>query len=36
MKDFPPLTGQPELVRRVWEEVDLHAYNFIWNLLLCF
>ena len=36
LRDLPPLTGQPELVRQVWEEVDSHAYNFIWNLLLCF
>jgi methoxylated aromatic compound---corrinoid protein Co-methyltransferase len=36
LKDFPSLSGNPDLVRRVWEEVDSHAYNFIWNLLLCF
>jgi len=34
--DLPPLSGDRELVRRIWEEVDSHAYNFIWNLLLCF
>jgi len=36
LKELPPLSGNPDLVRRVWEEVDSHAYNFIWNLLLCF
>jgi hypothetical protein len=36
LKDSPALSGNPDLVRRVWEEVDSHAYNFIWNLLLCF
>jgi hypothetical protein len=35
-RDLPPVTGNRDLVRRVWEEVDAYAYNFIWNLLLCF
>jgi hypothetical protein len=34
--DLPPLSGNRELVRRVWEEVDSYAYTYIWNLLLCF
>ena len=36
MAELPPLSGKPALVRSVWEEVDSHAYHFIWNLLLCF
>jgi uroporphyrinogen-III decarboxylase len=35
-EEFPRLCGNRDMVRSVWEEVDSHAYNFIWNLLLCF
>ena len=36
LRDWPPLSGDAALARRVWEEVDLFAYTYIWNLVLCF
>jgi hypothetical protein len=33
---LPPMTGDPALVRRVWEGVDSLAYTFIWQVLLSF
>ncbi|HXL02670.1 MAG TPA: hypothetical protein PK016_06085 [Candidatus Atribacteria bacterium] len=35
-KELPPLSGDPELVRRVWEEVDFLGYLFIWHCLVSF
>jgi uroporphyrinogen-III decarboxylase len=36
VRQWPRLTGDAVLVRRIWEEVDTHAYSFIWNLVFCF
>jgi hypothetical protein len=35
-KDFPQLSGDKELVKRVWEEVDGLGYMYIWQVLLSF
>jgi uroporphyrinogen-III decarboxylase len=35
-KELPPLTGDPDLVRRVWENVDALGNTYIWQLLLSF
>lgn len=36
IKDLPKLSGDPELVRKVWEEIDLLGYIFIWHCLVSF
>ncbi len=35
-RELPPLTGDLELVRKIWEEIDLFAYIFIWHCLVSF
>jgi len=35
-KQWPPLTGDVELTKRVWEEVDALGYMYIWQVLLSF
>jgi hypothetical protein len=36
LKELPPISGDPALLRRVWEETDGLAYLYIWQLLLSF
>lgn len=36
LKDFPPIPGDEELVKKVWQDVDGLAYMYIWQLLLSF
>jgi hypothetical protein len=36
LKDMPPISGDPELVRRVWNDVEGFAYMYIWHVLLSF
>ena len=36
LKELPPISGDPALVRRVWEDVDGLAYIYIWHLVLSF
>ena len=33
---LPPITGDPDLVRRIWEFTDSFANTFIWQCLLSF
>jgi uroporphyrinogen-III decarboxylase len=33
---LPPITGNPELVRKIWEDIDAFGTVFIWQLLLSF
>ncbi len=35
-QEIPPVTGDPAMVRRVWEQTDGLANMFIWQLLLSF
>ncbi|MGQ9473675.1 MAG: hypothetical protein ACUVQZ_03920 [Candidatus Caldatribacteriaceae bacterium] len=35
-KELPLLSGNQELVKQVWEEVDLLGYIFIWHCLVSF
>jgi len=35
-KELPPISGNPDLVRRVWEQVDVLGNDYIWQLLLSF
>ena len=34
--EFARLSGDEELVKRVWEEVDSFGYMYIWQILLSF
>jgi len=34
--EWPQIESQPELVRKVWEDVDGLAYAYIWQLLVSF
>ena len=34
--ELPPITGDEELVRRIWEANDALAYTYIWHCLLSF
>lgn len=36
VKELPEITGSPELVRRVWEDIDAFGNMYIWQLLLSF
>ena len=36
VRRLPPLQGDVELVRRIWEETDGWAYLYIWQILLSF
>ncbi len=36
VKELPPITGDKELVKRVWEDVDGLGYVYIWQILLSF
>jgi hypothetical protein len=35
-KELPPISGDKELVRKVWEDIDGPAYTYIWQVLLSF
>ena len=34
--EFPQISGDVELVKRVWEDVDALGYMYIWQVLLSF
>ncbi len=36
LPELPPISGDPALVRRVWEEIDGLAYLYIWHVLLSY
>jgi hypothetical protein len=36
VKEFPQITGDKELVQRIWEDVDGLGYVYIWQCLLSF
>ncbi len=36
VKELPPITGDKELVKRVWQDVDALGYTYIWQILLSF
>jgi hypothetical protein len=36
VKDLPQITGDPELVRPIWEDIDAFGNMYIWQLLLSF
>jgi hypothetical protein len=36
VRELPEITGDKELIRRVWEDIDAFGNTFIWQLLLSF
>lgn len=36
VKDLPPIQGDGELVKRVWQDIDALGYMYIWQVLLSF
>jgi hypothetical protein len=36
LREIPAIPGDPELCRRVWQDVDVLAYFYIWHLVLSF
>ena len=34
IKDYPRITGDEQVVKKVWEEVDQLAYVFVWSCLI--
>lgn len=36
VKELPPIQGDREMVRRVWENIDALGYVYIWQILLSF
>ncbi len=36
VKELPEITGSPELVKRIWEDIDSFGNMYIWQLLLSF
>jgi hypothetical protein len=36
LKELPPISGDKELLRTQWENIDALAYTYIWQCLLSF
>jgi hypothetical protein len=36
IRELPEITGDPALIRKVWESIDSMANTYIWQLLLSF
>jgi len=36
VRELPEITGSPELIRRIWEDIDAFGNMYIWQLLLSF
>ncbi len=36
VKELPEITGSPELVRKIWDDIDAFGNMYIWQLLLSF
>ena len=36
LKELPEISGDKELVRKVWEDIDALGYVYIWQCLLSF
>ncbi len=36
IKDLPEITGSPEMIRQIWEDIDAFGNMYIWQLLLSF
>ncbi len=36
LEELPDIQGDPEIVKRVWEDTDALGYMYIWQCLLSF
>lgn len=36
LKELPEISGDKELVRKVWEDIDALGYVYIWHCLVSF
>jgi len=36
MKELPEISGDKEIVKNVWEDIEALAYTYIWQCLLSF
>jgi uroporphyrinogen-III decarboxylase len=36
VKELPEITGSPELIQRIWEDIDAFGNMYVWQLLLSF
>jgi len=36
VQQLPPIRGDEQIVKRVWEEIDALGYMYIWQCLLSF
>ena len=36
VKELPEITGDKELVQKIWEDIDALGYMYIWQCLLSF
>jgi hypothetical protein len=36
VKELPEITGDPNLIRKIWEDIDTFGNMYIWQLLLSF
>lgn len=36
LKELPDISGDADLVKRVWEDLDALGYVYIWQVLLSF
>jgi hypothetical protein len=36
LPELPPITANPAVVQKVWEDTDALAYTYIWQILLSF
>jgi len=36
VREWPPIQGETEIIRRTWEEVDNLAYLYVWHVLVSF
>lgn len=36
LKELPPISGDPQLCQKIWQDVDALAYLYIWHLVLSF
>ena len=36
LKEIPEISGDPQLARKIWEDIDTFGNMYIWQLLLSF
>jgi hypothetical protein len=36
VKELPEITGSPELIQRIWEDIEAFGNMYVWQLLLSF